>query len=77
MEGLLLLPWDLTTTNLFQVNIDLDKVSTNSLNGIKLENTVGVVKLEEWKQVSKYWPESNPPLIEHLHVIVEIRATSQ
>ena len=50
---------------------------TDSLNEIKLENAVGVVKLEEWKQVSNYWPESDPPLIEHLHVIVEIRATSE
>ena len=49
----------------------------NSLNEIKLGNAIGVEKLEAWKQVSNYWPESDPPLIEHLNVIVEIRATSK
>jgi hypothetical protein len=77
VEGLELLLTKLTTTNLYQVNIDLNEVSTNLLNGINLENAMGVVKLEEWKQVSNYWSESDPPLIEHLHVIVEIHPASE
>jgi hypothetical protein len=54
VEGLELLLTKLTTTNLYQVNTDLNEASTNLLNGIDLENAMGVVKLEEWKQVSNY-----------------------